>query len=154
MNRAFWAWNWYKRVISGFRVCFFNNCIEKNQNKTHFEEGTSESPPPLEMFWKYSSHTRDGSGYQNRWIFKKVLNGSWPPPPAPQNGPYENHVSFYLALVPPCIYATISIIKKSENEGAGSKAVWNFSENSSNMVTPSFPDDDNDSASGCSKLPN
>ena len=30
-------------VISGFRVCFFNNCIEKNQNKTHFEEGTSES---------------------------------------------------------------------------------------------------------------
>ena len=26
-------------VISGFRVCFFNNCIEKNQNKTHFEEG-------------------------------------------------------------------------------------------------------------------
>ena len=64
------------------------------------------------------------------------------------------HVSFYLALVPPCIYATISIIKKSENEGAGSKAVWNFSENSSNMVTPSFPDDDNDSASGCSKLPN
>ena len=22
---------------------FFNNCIEKNQNKTHFEEGTSKS---------------------------------------------------------------------------------------------------------------
>ena len=44
LNRAFWAWKWYKRVISGFRVCFFNNCIEKNQNKTHFEEGTSESP--------------------------------------------------------------------------------------------------------------
>ena len=36
------------------RVCFFNNCIEKNQNKTHFEEGSS-------------SHTslKDGSGYQN-----------------------------------------------------------------------------------------
>ena len=32
---------------------FFNNCIEKNQNKTHFEEGSS-------------SHTslRDGSRYQ------------------------------------------------------------------------------------------
>ena len=28
-----------KRVNSGFRVCLFNNCIEKNQNKTHFEEG-------------------------------------------------------------------------------------------------------------------
>ena len=28
-NRAFWAGIWFKRVISGFRVCFFNNCIEK-----------------------------------------------------------------------------------------------------------------------------
>ena len=31
---------------SNFRIqgmFFFNNCIEKNQNKTHFEEGTSES---------------------------------------------------------------------------------------------------------------
>ena len=30
---------------SNFRVqsMFFNNCIEKNQNKTHFEEATSES---------------------------------------------------------------------------------------------------------------
>ena len=62
LNRAFWAWNWYKRVISGFRVCFFNNCIEKNQNKTHFEEGTSES-------------------------------------------------LYYLAIIPPRIYATISVIK-------------------------------------------
>ena len=37
---------------SDIRV-FFNNCIEKNQNKTHFEEGSS-------------SHTslRDGSRYQ------------------------------------------------------------------------------------------
>ena len=39
---------------------FFNNCIEKNQNKTHFEEG----------------------------------------------------ISYYLALILPCIYATISITKK------------------------------------------
>ena len=23
LNRAFWSWNWYKIVISGFRVCFF-----------------------------------------------------------------------------------------------------------------------------------
>ena len=40
---------------SNFRVqgMFFNNCIEKNQNKTHFEEGSS-------------SHTilSEGSGYQ------------------------------------------------------------------------------------------
>ena len=41
-----------KRVISGFRVCFFSNCIEKNQNNTHFKEGTSESPPALKMLRK------------------------------------------------------------------------------------------------------
>ena len=77
LNRAFWAGNWYKRVISGFRVCFFNNCIEKNQNKTHFEEGSS-------------SHTslRDRSRYQIGWIFRKVTNSSWPQPPTPQNGPH------------------------------------------------------------------
>ena len=28
-----------KRVNSGFWVCFYNNCIEKNQNKTHCDEG-------------------------------------------------------------------------------------------------------------------
>ena len=44
LNRALWAGNLYVIVISGFRVCFVNNCIEKNQNKTYFEEGTSESP--------------------------------------------------------------------------------------------------------------
>ena len=27
------------KVNSGFRVCFFNSCIEKYQNKTHFEKG-------------------------------------------------------------------------------------------------------------------
>ena len=27
-----------------FQGMFFNNCIEKNQNKTHFKEGTSEPP--------------------------------------------------------------------------------------------------------------
>ena len=38
-----------------FQGMFFNNCIEKNQNKTHFKEGTSEPPPPhpLEMFRKF-----------------------------------------------------------------------------------------------------
>ena len=43
-----------RRVISGFRVCYFNDFIEKNQNKTHFEEG-------------FSSYTslRGGSGHQN-----------------------------------------------------------------------------------------
>ena len=92
---------------SNFRVqgMFCNNCIEKNQNQTHFEKGTSES-------------------------------------------------LYYLALIPPCIYAaTISIIKKLQYNfpkmkgGGGSKAIWNFSENSSDLVAPPFPccdDDTND----------
>ena len=70
LNRTFWSWNWYKIVILGFRVCFFNNCIEKNQNKTHFEGGSS-------------SHTslRDGSRYQIGWIFGKISNSLSPPCP-------------------------------------------------------------------------
>ena len=88
-NSAFWAWNWFKRVISGFRVSFFNNCIEKNQNQTHFGEGTSES-------------------------------------------------LYYLALIPIGIYATISIQKICNiifrKWGGGSKAVWNFSQNSSDLL--------------------
>ena len=53
---------------SNFRVqgMFFNNCIEKNQNKTYLEEGTSESP-------------------------------------------------YYLAIIPPRIYANISIIKNLQH---------------------------------------
>ena len=27
LNRAFWSWNWYKIVISGFRVCFFSTIV-------------------------------------------------------------------------------------------------------------------------------
>ena len=53
-------------------------------------------------------------------------------------------MAYYLALVPPCIYSTISIIKNLQNNfpkmrGGGSKAVWNISENSSDLVAPSFP---------------
>ena len=76
LNRAFWAWNWYKRVISGFRVCFFNNCFQKNQNKTHFEEGPQNGP----HIWKSCAC-----------------------------------ICHYLALAPPCIYSTISIIKKLQH---------------------------------------
>ena len=85
----------------------FNNGIERNQNKTHYEECSS-------------SHTslRDGSGYQSGWTFGKVPNSRWPAPSAPQNRPYLWKwcacISYYLALIPPCIYATISIIKKSQ----------------------------------------
>merc|ERR1712012_714431 len=43
---------------SNFRVqgMFFNDCIEKNQNKTHFEEGSSSH-----------NSLRDGSRYQIGW---------------------------------------------------------------------------------------
>ena len=80
-----------------FRVCFLNICIEKNQNKWHFEE-------------------------------EKVYAC----------------ISYYLALIPPCIYATVSIIKNcniifQKWGGGGAKAVWNFSKNSSNLVARPFP---------------
>ena len=52
LKRAFAAWNWYKRVISGFRTCFFNNYIEKNKNKTNFEEGSSSHT----IFWLFRSN--------------------------------------------------------------------------------------------------
>ena len=76
---------------------FFKNCIEKNQNKTHFEEGMCSVC-----------------------------------------------ISYYLALIPPCIYATISIIKSLQHDfpkmrGGGSKAVWNFSKKSSDLVAGYFP---------------
>ena len=59
LNRVF-EHDWYKRVFSGFRVCFFNNCSEKNQNKTHFEESTSEPPsfgtfPKIHPLWRRPS---------------------------------------------------------------------------------------------------
>ena len=48
------------------------------------------------------------------------------PTPTPQNGPYLwkscECISYYLSIIPPCMYATISIIKHfaiSENEGQG-----------------------------------
>ena len=31
--RAFWVWNWYKRVFSGFMVSFIKKCIEKRPSK-------------------------------------------------------------------------------------------------------------------------
>ena len=41
------------------RVCFFSNCIEKNQKQTHFEEGPSESPPPFGAFLKIHEFWRN-----------------------------------------------------------------------------------------------
>ena len=42
-KQGFLSWKLIQK--SNFRVkgMFFNNFIEKNQNQTHFEEGTSES---------------------------------------------------------------------------------------------------------------
>ena len=93
-----WAWNQYKIVISGFRVCFFNNYIEKNQNNTQFEECAS-------------SHTslRDGSSYQIGW---KDSKRQLTPTPYPLEWSPSLEImcraciSYYLALVPPCIYST------------------------------------------------
>ena len=68
-------------------------------------------------------------------------------PPNPQNGPHlwKSYacISYYLALVPPCIYSTISITKNLQhnfpNMKGGLKAVWIFSDFSSDLAQPSFP---------------
>ena len=49
------------------------------------------------------------------WIFRKVPHGRWPPSPIPQNCPYLwkscTCISYYLAIIHPRIYASISVIK-------------------------------------------
>ena len=66
--------------------------------------------------------------------------------PTPQNGPHLWKscvcISYYLALVPPCIYLKILIVKKCNIifwKWGGSKAVSNFSENSSDLAQSFFP---------------
>ena len=90
-----------------------NKYNEINHKKTHFEEGTSSSHNSL----------RDGSGYQTGCIFGNPC------------------ISYYLALVPPRIYSTISIIKNATlfSENGGGRRPLNFSENSSDLEAPSFP---------------
>ena len=70
-------------------------------------------------------------------------NGRWPPPTAPQTGSYLWKscacISYYLALVPLCINSTISIMTNLQHNFPKMRAVWNFSENSSDFAQPSFP---------------
>ena len=75
LNRTLRAWNWYKRVISGFRVCFFNNCIEKNQNKTHFEEGSHcyIKCPFLGLGASFGQFSSNGISFHHELIFAMGL---------------------------------------------------------------------------------
>ena len=71
-----------------------------------------------------------------------------PPPPAPQKVPiFGNHVYAFHTIWPPYLLAYIwphpllkicNIIFRKWG-GRGLKAVWNFSEHSSNLWQPSFP---------------
>ena len=55
LTKFFWAWHWYKRVISWLRVCFFNNYIEKKIKTRHTLMKTFLIPPsPL---WKCSKNS-------------------------------------------------------------------------------------------------
>ena len=95
LNRAFWSWNWYKIVISGFRVCYFQQlyCI------------TIVLHLYLEimcMHFILSSH-HISSHICNHICHKKLQ----------------------------CNFPKI--------RGLGSKAVWNFSKDSSDLVAVPFP---------------
>ena len=91
---------------------------------------------------------RHGSRYQIGWIFGKVPKfQSWPPHPTPQYGPYLWKscacILYYLAIIPPRIHATISIIKDCNiiflKMRGGRRLFENFSNNSSDLVQPPFP---------------
>ena len=88
-NRNIWSWNWYKIVISEFRECFFKNSIEKNQNKTHFEEGSSSL-----------DSLRDGSRYQTNFHVH-VFHTIWP--------------SYLLAYKQPFMVPLCTIIKNLQH---------------------------------------
>ena len=55
LNRAFWAWNWHKRVISWFRVCFSQQLYwEKSK---HALKKALLNPPfgaflKINLFWR------------------------------------------------------------------------------------------------------
>ena len=95
LNGAFWALNWYKRVISGFRVCF-STIVLKNQNKTHFEEGISEPPPPL---WKCF---KNSSVLVTPFVPKRTLEGNkkQDPPSEWSLSGSGNHVNVFHTIWP------------------------------------------------------
>ena len=92
----------------------------------------------------------------------KRKGSKWPmtPTPAAQNGLFLwkscSCISYYLALIPTCIMQPYMVppiiegivsIKKSLPYNfpkmRGGEAVWNFSENSSDLVAPTFPNNQN-----------
>ena len=96
LNRTFWSWNWYKIVIIGFRVCFFQ-----------------------EFYWEKSKQDTLWRGHF--WI--PILS--------------DHHTS---SLIRNHIFhkKNCNIVFRKWG-GWGPKAVWNFSENSSDLVAGSFP---------------
>ena len=108
---------------------------------------------------KFSEKFQSGGGgiFQSKNLFSRFwelytrlfeIKLKFPLPPTPQNGLYLWKscacISYYLALVPPYIYSTISIIKKLKHNfpkmrGGGQRPYGIFSKNSSNFAQPSFP---------------
>ena len=80
-----------KRVNSGFRVCFVNNCIEKKQNKTHFEES-----PPWDLFENLS--VMEAPSLPNRTL---SYFGSGLQVQSPYLWISRACISYYRALIPP-----------------------------------------------------
>ena len=94
---------------------FFNNCIERNQIKTHFERHfwiplPFGNVPKIQFRWRHLSPLRRVT-VPKQMNFRKSSKRPLIPTPAPQNGPFLRKscgcISYYLALIPSCIYATI-----------------------------------------------
>ena len=54
LNRAFWAWNWYKRIISGLFADVFSTIVFWTiETRYTLQKALLNSPPPLELFRKF-----------------------------------------------------------------------------------------------------
>ena len=82
------------------------------------------------------------------WMnFRKVSKQQLTPNPTPQNGPYLWKscacISYYLVIISPRIYATISVMKICniifQKWGRGRRPFGIFSKNSSDLVAGPFP---------------
>ena len=59
LNRAFWAWKWYKRVIWGFRVCFSTIVLRKIKTRHTLKEAhLNPPPPPFRKFIRFGDAIR------------------------------------------------------------------------------------------------
>ena len=146
-----WEVAWCSDCLFDFRYCVMLGALCLPTYAYHWNcwfGKSKQAMPGSVRLLSMLLQLRDRSRYQIGWILGTVPNSSWPPTPTPQNGPYFWKscacISYYPAIIYPRIYATICVIQNLQynfpkmKEG-GSKAVWNFSKSTFDLVAPPFP---------------